>query len=326
MLPRPKYPQAASRHAVLSPGDRRDARAARRGARRYISFTPLTMRGGMWEVLTTDARSDQPGRIRGAARRDTRRIRDSSRRASSRRWAFRCCRAATSARPTRWTRCRSRSSANRLRESIFRDRIRSAASSRFAWRRPHHRRRGRRHPVARPRARQRAAGLPGGGSSATPLVGFYSPQDLIIRTSVPPATLMPAVRAIITKADPQLPITDMRTLDEVVIARYRAARRAAARAGRVCGDRVPACRDRHPRPAGLHGLGTLARDRRPHRAWRQGQRHHVDGDGPQHDAGVHRRPVGAVLAYAAGRSMQALLFGVDPADAAVFSAAIGCRC
>ena len=33
--------------------------------------------------------------------------------------------------------------------------------------------------------------------------------------------------------------------------------------------------------------------------------------------------VGAVIAYAAGRSMQALLFGVDPADVAVFSAAIG---
>ena len=33
--------------------------------------------------------------------------------------------------------------------------------------------------------------------------------------------------------------------------------------------------------------------------------------------------VGAVLAYAAGRSMQALLFGVDPADLVVFAAAIG---
>ena len=33
---------------------------------------------------------------------------------------------------------------------------------------------------------------------------------------MPPATLMPAVRAIIRKADPQLPITNMRTLEEVV--------------------------------------------------------------------------------------------------------------
>ena len=33
--------------------------------------------------------------------------------------------------------------------------------------------------------------------------------------------------------------------------------------------------------------------------------------------------IGAAVAYAAGRSMQALLAGVDPADAMVFSAAIG---
>ena len=33
--------------------------------------------------------------------------------------------------------------------------------------------------------------------------------------------------------------------------------------------------------------------------------------------------IGAAVAYAAGRSMQALLAGVDPADATVFSAAIG---
>lgn len=33
--------------------------------------------------------------------------------------------------------------------------------------------------------------------------------------------------------------------------------------------------------------------------------------------------IGGVLAYAAGRSMQALLFGIDPADASVFSVAIG---
>ncbi|HUQ87876.1 MAG TPA: FtsX-like permease family protein, partial [Vicinamibacterales bacterium] len=32
--------------------------------------------------------------------------------------------------------------------------------------------------------------------------------------------------------------------------------------------------------------------------------------------------LGAVLAYVAGRSMQALLFGVDPADPRVFSAAV----
>ena len=40
-------------------------------------------------------------------------------------------------------------------------------------------------------------------------IAFYSPQDLLVRTAVPPETLMPAVRAIIRRADPQLP--DSRT-------------------------------------------------------------------------------------------------------------------
>src|SRR5207344_236734 len=47
-------------------------------------------------------------------------------------------------------------------------------------------------------------------------IAFYAPQDLIVRTSVAPETLMPAIRGVIRKADPQLPITNMRTLDEVV--------------------------------------------------------------------------------------------------------------
>src|SRR5688572_7293181 len=47
-------------------------------------------------------------------------------------------------------------------------------------------------------------------------IAFYAPQDLLVRASAPATTVIPAVRAIIRNADPQLPITSVRTLDDVV--------------------------------------------------------------------------------------------------------------
>ena len=155
------------------------------------------------------------------------------------------------------------------------------------------------------------------------IAGFYAPQDLIIRTSVPPATLMPAVRAVIRKADPQLPITNMRTLDDVV---------ALETAPRVVQLRVLgafAVAAFVLAAIGIHGLlafnvsarrreigvrialGAGAKDI----LWIVMSRSTLLAM-----AGVS---IGGVLAYAAGRSMQALLFGVNPADLTVFLAAIG---
>ena len=154
------------------------------------------------------------------------------------------------------------------------------------------------------------------------LAGFYAPQDLIIRTSVPPATLMPAVRAIIRKADPQLPITGMRTLEEVVSLETapRVVQLRVIGAFAVAAFLLAAI--------GIHGLlaftvaarsreigvrialGAKARDI----LWMVMSRSTT--------LAIIGVALGAVLAYAAGRSMQALLFGVDPADARVFSAAV----
>ena len=154
------------------------------------------------------------------------------------------------------------------------------------------------------------------------LAGFYAPQDLIIRTSVPPATLMPAVRAIIRKTDPQLPITGMRTLEEVVSLETapRVVQLRVIGAFAVAAFLLAAI--------GIHGLlaftvaarsreigvrialGARARDI----LWMIMSRSMT--------LAIIGVALGAVLAYAAGRSMQALLFGVDPADARVFSAAV----
>src|SRR5690606_14319456 len=45
---------------------------------------------------------------------------------------------------------------------------------------------------------------------------FYRPQDLVIRTALSPAALVPAVRAIIAKADSEQPVASVLSLAEVV--------------------------------------------------------------------------------------------------------------
>jgi ABC-type antimicrobial peptide transport system permease subunit len=47
---------------------------------------------------------------------------------------------------------------------------------------------------------------------------FYVPKDLVIRASGDPLLLVPAVRRIIRDADPQQPVSNVRTLDEIVAA------------------------------------------------------------------------------------------------------------
>jgi predicted permease len=45
---------------------------------------------------------------------------------------------------------------------------------------------------------------------------YYAPKDLVIHSSQPPAHLLPAIRQIIHAADPQQPISNIRTMEEVV--------------------------------------------------------------------------------------------------------------
>ena len=45
---------------------------------------------------------------------------------------------------------------------------------------------------------------------------FYAPKDLVIHSSQPPERLLPAIRQIIHAADAEQPISNIRTMDEVV--------------------------------------------------------------------------------------------------------------
>ena len=119
-----------------------------------------------------------------------------------------------------------------------------------------------------------------------------------------PRRSLPAVRAIIRRADPEQPVSDVRTLDDDRRSADGVARGAGARARR----RSPAlalllAARRHPRPAVVRGVAARAGDRRAHRARRATR----DILAMVLRAGRCARPRGrrarrSALAYAAGRS------------------------
>jgi putative ABC transport system permease protein len=45
---------------------------------------------------------------------------------------------------------------------------------------------------------------------------FYAPKDLVVRTSGAPGSLVAAVRAVVTRADPEQPISDVQLMTDVV--------------------------------------------------------------------------------------------------------------
>lgn len=157
------------------------------------------------------------------------------------------------------------------------------------------------------------------------MMTFYTPKDLVIRMSDDSRTadLTAAVRAIVNKADPELPITDVRTLATIVEtdlqARQSQVNVLIIFAGVAC---LLAA-------VGLHGLLAfvvsartreigvrLALGASPRQVlWLVTQR-----GGVLAIVGV---VIGGVLAFFAGRSMEALLAGVEPSDVVAMSFAIG---
>jgi predicted permease len=150
----------------------------------------------------------------------------------------------------------------------------------------------------------------------------YIPKDLAVRSTVPTESLLPAIRKIVAEADPAQPISDVRTLAEVVAGesapravQLRLLGAFAAIAVLLAG-------------LGIHGLLAFSLAQRyqeigVRRALGAGGREIVAlvvGQGARLAAiGV---ALGAALALAAGRGMASLLVGVGPADGASFAAAM----
>jgi predicted permease len=151
---------------------------------------------------------------------------------------------------------------------------------------------------------------------------YYDPQVLVIRHVGASGALLPAVRAIIRAADPEQPVSDVRHMEDVV-AGETATRRAQLRVLAALAAIALLLS-----AIGIYGLLAYTVS---HQAREIGVRLALGAE----PAGVARMIVsqalklallglapGVLAAYAAGRWIRALLFGVKPEDPATILAAV----
>ncbi len=153
-------------------------------------------------------------------------------------------------------------------------------------------------------------------------ITFYAAKSLAVRTTARPERLMSAVRDIIRQADPKLPITEAQTLTEMV------GLETASRSVQVRVLTAFALIAFVLAAVGIHGLLSFAVSQRTTEI---GVRMALGARASDIVSMVLRRyavlalvgvVVGVAIAYAAGRSMEALLAGVKPADAVTLISAV----
>jgi predicted permease len=151
---------------------------------------------------------------------------------------------------------------------------------------------------------------------------FYAPRSVAIRTTGDPAALAPAVRSIVKQADAKIPVTELQTLTDLV------GRETSSRAVQVRVLAAFAAIAFVLAAIGIHGLLSFAVSQRTQEIGVRIALGARSGDILSMvvgrllvlaSAGV---VVGVFLAYLAGRSMEALLAGVKPADAPTLAAAV----
>jgi predicted permease len=146
------------------------------------------------------------------------------------------------------------------------------------------------------------------------LGGLYIPKDLIVRASVDGETLLPAVRDIIRRVDPEQPVSNVRLMSDVV-AEQTADRRAQLRILSALAVVALLLTG-----VGIHGLLAfmvaqrareigvrLALGAEPGRVARM-----IVGEAAR--LAMFGGIPGILAAYAAARAMSALLFGIPPGD------------
>jgi predicted permease len=153
-------------------------------------------------------------------------------------------------------------------------------------------------------------------------ITFYAPKALAVRTSGQPATLAAAIREIVRRADPKLPVTEMQTLRDMVDLD------TASRSVQVRVLSAFALIAFILAAVGIHGLLSFAVSQRTAEI---GVRVALGAQARDILSMVLTRSAllaiagvvpGIALAFAAGRSMEALLAGVKPADALTLAAAV----
>jgi predicted permease len=151
---------------------------------------------------------------------------------------------------------------------------------------------------------------------------YYTPKDLVVRTAGDPMTHAPALRQIIRSADPEQPVSDVRLLADIVSAD------TAPRQVQVSVLVAFAALAFLLAAIGIHGLLAFTVSQRTQEI---GVRIALGAQSRDILGLVLRESLllalvgvtlGAALAYAAGRSLEALLAGLTPYDPASFAAAI----
>jgi ABC-type antimicrobial peptide transport system permease subunit len=152
---------------------------------------------------------------------------------------------------------------------------------------------------------------------------FYAPKDLVIRSSAPLDELVGQVRAIIQRADPIQPVSNVRLMSDILSAET-ASRALQARV--LAGFAVLAFL---LAAIGIHGVVSFAVSQRTSeigvRVALGAQRRDIIAMVARHGVVL----VGAALipglaaAYAAGLALRSLLIGVTPGDVPTFAAAAG---
>jgi hypothetical protein len=160
-------------------------------------------------------------------------------------------------------------------------------------------------------------------TSSTTDATISATTTLAVRTTGEPATLAPAVRDVIRRADPTLPITELQTLTDLVD------RETASRSVQVGVLAAFAAIAFALAAVGIHGLLSFAVSQRTQEI---GVRMALGAKPGDILSMIVRRCLmlavagvvpGVLLAYVAGRSMEALLAGVKPVDAPTFAGAVG---
>ncbi len=170
--------------------------------------------------------------------------------------------------------------------------------------------------VAEPQVYMPYQQLPDGGPTS------YAPKDLAVRSTVDPATLAPALRRIIREADPEQPVSDVRTMSNIVEQQTGPRRVQVTVLGSFALIAFLLA------AVGIHGLLSFAVSNRTQEIGVRIALGARSGD----ILGMIVRDgfvlaligigFGVVLAYGAGYQLRALLAGVQPGDAATFSSAV----
>ncbi len=163
--------------------------------------------------------------------------------------------------------------------------------------------------------------VPYGQAPDSSLIG-YIPKSLVVRSSVPTDRLLPQIRAAVNAADPEQPISDVRTLTEIVesVTASRSVQ-AVVLAGFALIAFLLA-------GIGIHGLLACAVASRRHefavRSALGARAGAIVGMVMRQSALLALGGIipGIVLAWAAGRALQSLLAGIEPGDPLTFGSAI----